>query len=398
MNAQQKLIQYLDEALATEQALTRTLQAHIAMTPAGDYRSSLERHLTETKGHADRLRRRLEELGRGKGGLVGTGVGALQSLVGQVLALGKGPIDMLRGTSGAEELLKNAKDECASEALEIATYHALEHFARRIGDEQTGDLAASIRSDEERMLAELTNHLSPLVDDVAAAELEGKDVYDASTTGAAQAARGARDTARGAASRARSKARSTGRRAQAKAEQTAERAQQRAGEAAAKAEGRAQREAERAQVGAAAAGDRAQSAAGSTAKRARAVPGVTEAEGAVRGATASEGDLAIADYDNKTVDDIEQRLAGLTQVQLGMIDAYERRHENRSTLLERIESLRGDEPWSGYDEQTVADIRKALAVAEADKVREVRDYERRHKERKGVLDAVDSQLDSASAS
>ena len=35
MNSAQKTIQYLNEAHATEQALTRTLQAHIAMTPRG---------------------------------------------------------------------------------------------------------------------------------------------------------------------------------------------------------------------------------------------------------------------------------------------------------------------------------------------------------------------------
>ena len=52
MNSAQKTIQYLNEAHATEQALTRTLQAHIAMTPRGAYRTDLERHLRETKSHA----------------------------------------------------------------------------------------------------------------------------------------------------------------------------------------------------------------------------------------------------------------------------------------------------------------------------------------------------------
>ena len=62
---------------------------------------------------------------------------SLQSLVGQALALGKGPFDLLRGASAEEKLLKNAKDESATEALEIATYRALEHFARRTGDTKT---------------------------------------------------------------------------------------------------------------------------------------------------------------------------------------------------------------------------------------------------------------------
>ena len=117
----EKIIQYLNEAHATEQALIRTLQAHIAMTPSGPYRNDLERHLRETASHTERVERRLRELAD-KRSLLQLGVGAVQSLAGQVVALSKGPLDLMRGESGAEKLLKNAKDECATEALEIATY------------------------------------------------------------------------------------------------------------------------------------------------------------------------------------------------------------------------------------------------------------------------------------
>ena len=44
-----KLIQYLNEAHATELALVSTLRAHIAVSPSGSYRSLLERHLA-TRG------------------------------------------------------------------------------------------------------------------------------------------------------------------------------------------------------------------------------------------------------------------------------------------------------------------------------------------------------------
>ena len=49
-------------------------------------------------------------------------------------------------------MLKNAKDAAATEALEIATYTALERLAGRVGDDETAKLAASIRRDEEKML------------------------------------------------------------------------------------------------------------------------------------------------------------------------------------------------------------------------------------------------------
>jgi hypothetical protein len=38
---QQKIVQYLNEAHATERALVRVLQSQIAMTPRGSYRTAL---------------------------------------------------------------------------------------------------------------------------------------------------------------------------------------------------------------------------------------------------------------------------------------------------------------------------------------------------------------------
>ena len=150
----EKIAQYLSEAHATELALVRTLQAHIGVTPSGDYRRLLERHLRETRQHADRVAKRLDDLGEGRN-VLQAGTDALQSFVGQVAALGKAPMDLVRGETGEEKLVKNAKDECATEALEISTYDALEALARAVGDEPTAELAARNRADEERMLEDL---------------------------------------------------------------------------------------------------------------------------------------------------------------------------------------------------------------------------------------------------
>src|SRR5512133_2714540 len=162
---QQKIVQYLHEAHASEQALTRVLQSQIAMTPRGSYRSGLETHLDETRDHADRIARRLDALGHGSNPLT-VFVGLAETVVGQALALGKTPFDLLRGSGGEEKVLKNAKEACATEALEIATYTALERLARSVGDDETAGLAASIRADEERMLARVTRELRPLTDAV----------------------------------------------------------------------------------------------------------------------------------------------------------------------------------------------------------------------------------------
>jgi ferritin-like metal-binding protein YciE len=145
---------YLAEAYATETALITTLQAHIAMTPEGSYRQLLERHLGETRRQAATLDRRLGSLDAGFDPIAAA-VGLVETVIGQALALGKAPLDLLRGGSREEKLLKNAKDECATEALEIATYDALEAVARAAGDDETVAIARRHRAEEERMLAGL---------------------------------------------------------------------------------------------------------------------------------------------------------------------------------------------------------------------------------------------------
>jgi ferritin-like metal-binding protein YciE len=153
--------QYLGEAHAMEAALVTTLSAHLSITPPGSYRDLLERHLDETRSHAAAIERRLAAYDGGTS-LIGAAVGLVETVVGQALTLAKGPIDMLRGTSLPEKLLKNAKDESATEALEITTYDAIEAVARAIGDDETAELAQRHRADEERMLAALRREIPEL--------------------------------------------------------------------------------------------------------------------------------------------------------------------------------------------------------------------------------------------
>jgi ferritin-like metal-binding protein YciE len=183
-----KTIQYLTEAHATELALVRTLQAHVTMTPRGDYRALLERHLGETREQASAIERRLGELGEGRNVLESTldaTIALAQGILGQALALSKGPIDVIRGHGAEEKLLKNAKDECATEALEIATYDGLERLARRFGDEETAELAVRHRRQEEQMLADLRAMIPTLVDAVVgstgeSSSADGADEADGS--------------------------------------------------------------------------------------------------------------------------------------------------------------------------------------------------------------------------
>ncbi len=340
MNAdQQKIVQYLNEAHASEQALVRVLQSQIAMTPRGEYRSGLETHLTETRNHAKRVGERLETLGQGGNPLL-TIVGAAETAVGQLLALTKTPIDLLRGSGGEEKVLKNAKDACATEALEIATYTAIERLATAVGDRETAKLAKSIRADEEKMLDRILRVIPTLTDAVVSAEVNGSPSYDVTTTGAGESVR-----------------------------KTAKATKK--------------------------AGRKASTETKKAARKTRKVPGVAQAEGQAKGAVASAGDLAIARYDSLTADEIVAKLNGLSQIDLAKVDAYERKHQNRTTVLDRVTSLRGDEPWAGYDELTAAEVQAVIAEGDDKRIAKVRTYERSHKNRTSVLDATERQTASA---
>jgi hypothetical protein len=86
-------------------------------------------------------------------------------------------------------------------------------------------------------------------------------------------------------------------------------------------------------------GDRIRAVAGAAAEQARRVPGAETGEGELKGAVATGEDLPIAGYDDLNVEQITGRLDGLSSVDLGKIDAYERRTHNRKTVLDRIRTL-----------------------------------------------------------
>jgi ferritin-like metal-binding protein YciE len=335
----QKVLQYLNEAHASELGLVRVLQSQIAMTPRGSYRTGLEKHLAETRDHAERLESRMAELGQGANPVQAT-IGLAEAVISQSVALGMLPFQLLRGTGGEEKVLKNAKDASATEALEIATYTALERLAKSVGDDTTAQLAASIRADEEKMLARVLEEIPKLTEAVVRAEVRGNGSYDITTTGAAEVAKTAERTTKRAAKQTTAKAKRTTR-------------------------------------------------------QARKVPGAARAEGTVKGAVATEQDLPIARYSQLNADEIVAKLPELSQVDLAKVESFERRNDSRTTILSRISTLRGSEPWSGYDEQTVEEVRGALDQADEDRAKAARDYERAHKNRTGVLEVTERELSNA---
>ena len=152
---EKKIVKLLSEAHANELALIQTLEAHKRIAPEGPYRERIDQHIDETRNHAERVQRRLDQLGVTRNP-VEAGVALVHSVMQNTLAMAKAPVDMVRGAFNVEEkALKNARDEIVTEALEIAQYDAIEHMAIALGDEVTARLAADIRADEETMLGDL---------------------------------------------------------------------------------------------------------------------------------------------------------------------------------------------------------------------------------------------------
>jgi ferritin-like metal-binding protein YciE len=173
-----KLVQYLNEAFGKEKQLEQALQAHIGLTTRPNYRKRLEQHLRETKRHGDRVERRIKQLGGHAATISLPGPDAFteaaeagMSVAQRALALAKGPMHAVRGTSEPEKMLKNAKTEYSEEAEEIATYTAIERLATSVGDKETAKLAKEIRREEERMASFLQRLIPQLVTAVARTEI-----------------------------------------------------------------------------------------------------------------------------------------------------------------------------------------------------------------------------------
>jgi ferritin-like metal-binding protein YciE len=325
------VIQQLEEAHASESAAITTHRAHIAMTPEGPYRKLLERHLEETRTQASLLQDRLTELGANRS-VLAVGFGAAQTVLGQAFALSKGPVDLVRGRAGEEKLFKNAKDEVATEAQEIATYDGLEATARAVGDVKTAELAVRIRGQEERQLSALREQLPELANATVRAIAAGDASYDLQSTGAAQAVREVRDEVQDEVEELGDEVSTTAKRAKRTSQRTTRKAAGTAKRGTAKAAEKTQKSANKAASTVEKTADKAADRVEKTADKA--------ADQVDKTTSASNGDLPIKNYDALNAGEINTRLSGLTPAELRRVETYENSHAKRSTVLERIQSLK----------------------------------------------------------
>jgi hypothetical protein len=111
-----------------------------------------------------------------------------------------------------------------------------------------------------------------------------------------------------------------------------------------------------------------------------------------------EHELPISGYDGLKDKQIADQLSQLSQEELATVETYERAHEGRAVVLDKLRYMRGSEPLPGYDALTSEQIGEALAGADAATVKAVRSYERKFQHRQSVLDEAARVLPSSEAS
>lgn len=168
------LIPALREVRETEAALADRFRSHLAVTPPGDHRESLERR-GDARGHVYRIDERLRSLQPRSG--VQTFLGTAWHLTERAARL---PFDaamavpqiVLQGQvkPTKHQLLKNAEDEYAVTALAVAVCRAAERIAQEAEDASSSDLLNSIRRNGEEALEELGSSLEQRAEEAVAAE------------------------------------------------------------------------------------------------------------------------------------------------------------------------------------------------------------------------------------
>lgn len=109
-------------------------------------------------------------------------------------------------------------------------------------------------------------------------------------------------------------------------------------------------------------------------------------------------ELPFPGYDKLDDKELGVRLPDLSQVEMAAVEAYERSHENRPQVLDKLRFMQRPEPLPGYDALSPEQIIEALADADAETVKAVRDYERKFGNRGQVMDEAARVLPTAKAS
>jgi hypothetical protein len=343
----EELVPVLEDARQAHAAVLDRFRSDATVTPPGPYRQMLERQAAEVQVSLQRIER--QERALHSRGVLGTAVSVTRSVsqgVGRTamlpLAIGSKVVrGMLTGGGPADprRLLRNTEDEYAAAARALAACRAGEVLAEQVDDQPTADLLGSLRRQDEELLQELEYSLAEHARAVASAT-NGHGPREGGNGGLADAAA---QTVWTAFDRARDVA----------------------------------------QRGVRWTRDAVEGAG-------REVPEPGPMAEEVLGAVRREEDLPIPGFSQLSAQQIERRLRTLSQLDLTVVEGYERAHAHRKRVVDAIAQLRGAEPWTGYDAMDAAEISASLQDAPSGVARQVLEYEGRHRQRQEVLSAAEA--------
>ncbi|MDR3080089.1 MAG: hypothetical protein LBV60_04040 [Streptomyces sp.] len=352
------LIPALEDAREAHAAVVDRFRTDAAITPPGVQRQRLENQAAEARDHLDRIEDRVREI-RPARGLFSAAAQLTRSVTRGAVRAAMLPVkagvlvvtETARGRQAADErrLLKNTEDAYAVAARALATCQAGKNIAEQFHDQETAELLALLCRRNERTLEALEEDLAQRARAMA-------PVTDGHRPPPFDAAEGrrllgvVRRRVRAAVARLRAVFRRDNRHATYPADGTL-----------------------------------------------RGVPDVTHLVEKSHGTATRDNDLPIPGFSQLGITEIQQRLRGLSQTELMVIEGYERAHAGRPGVLHAIEHLREAEPWAGYDAMGPERVKTHLRNVSDRVVRQVLEYERHHRQRDTVINAAKGALRTAVA-
>ncbi|MFJ9010359.1 hypothetical protein [Streptomyces canus] len=343
----EELVPALEDARQAHAAVLDRFRADVMVTPPGPHRQMLERQAAEVGTSVQRIERRERVLH--PRGVLGTAAsvtrfvshGAVRTAMLPLTFAAKAAGGVLPGggLANPRQQMRNVEDAYAAAARALAACRAGEALAQQVDDEPTADLLGSLRRQDEQMMEELEASLAEHARAVAASA-NGFGPREAGTGGLADAVT---RTMRTVLDRARNIAEHGVRRARGTAE-------------------------------------------GVRWEMPEPGPMAEEVLGAVR----REEDLPIPGFSRLSPDQIERRLRTLSQLDLTVVEGYERAHAHRRSVLDAIEQLRGFEPWTGYDAMDADEITASLQDAPSGVAGRALEYEQRHRQRQEVISTAEA--------
>lgn len=154
MNPNDKLVNYLNEALAMENAAVTRLQSRIKETNLQEAKQQLRHHLEETKEQQERLRQLITDLG---------GKATKNSAKLLVPTPPKNIANIIRHSiTPAEEELKGAKEDAIIENAEVVMYDMMIQLAQQMNISDAIP-ALSQNLNEEREMADWLRANTPVM-------------------------------------------------------------------------------------------------------------------------------------------------------------------------------------------------------------------------------------------